>query len=103
MWRGCLRSHFVGQSQVTLAPLQQQPCDVRVPPLGGEHQGRGSLAVLDVGVRSVAQQQANHHHPAVSHRQVQSRLARLRDRHIQGFGNDNCDFSPFCCDSCGGS
>lgn len=74
---GFLKYHLVSQGEVTLAPLQQQPCDVRVASLGCEHQGRGTLAVLEVSVRSTAQQQANHHDPPVSHRQVQSRLARL--------------------------
>ncbi len=72
-----LQCHLVSQGEVTLAPLQQQPCDVCVAPLGCEHQGRGSLAVLDVSVCAVAQQQANHHNSPVSHRQVQSCLARL--------------------------
>lgn len=72
-----VQSHLVSQGEVTLAPLQQQPCDVCVAPLGGEHQGRGSLAVLDVSVCSAAQQQANHHHTAVSHSQVQGGLTRL--------------------------
>lgn len=73
-----LQFHLVRQGEVTLAPLQQQPRDVCVAPLGREHQGRGSLAVLDVGVCSTAQQQPNHHNAPVSHRQVQSCLARLR-------------------------
>lgn len=76
---GFLQSHLVSQSKVTLAPLQQQPCNVCVPPLRREHQGCGSLAVLDVSVGSIAQQQANHHYSPVSHRQVQSCLACLKD------------------------
>lgn len=50
-----LKSHLVRQVEVTLTPLQQQPCNVRVPPLRREHQGCGPLAVLDVSVRSTAQ------------------------------------------------
>lgn len=60
-----------------MAPFKQQPCDVCVAPLAGEHQGRGSLAVLDVSVGPATQQQADHHHPSVTHCQLQSRLARL--------------------------
>lgn len=77
MGPGFVQYHLVSQREVTLAPLQQQPCDVCVAPLGGEHQGRGPLVVLDVSVCSAAQQQANHHHSPVSHCQVQSCLARL--------------------------
>lgn len=69
--------HLISQRQVALAPLQQQPGHVRVATLGSEHQGRASLVILDVGVRSVAQQQADHHHAAVPHRQVQGSLASL--------------------------
>lgn len=77
MGLGFPQCHLVSQGEVTLTPLQQQPCDVCVAPLGCEHQGRGSLAVLDVCVCSVAQEQANHHNSPMSHRQVQSCLARL--------------------------
>lgn len=70
-------SYLVSQSEVTLASLQQEPCDVRVAPLRCEHQRCGSLAVLDVSVCPTAKQQANHHNSAMSHCQVQSCLARL--------------------------
>lgn len=65
-------THLVSQGEVTLAPLQQQPGDVCVPPLSCKHQSRGSLTVLDVSICSMAQQQANHHNSPVSHRQMQS-------------------------------
>lgn len=71
-------SHLVCEGKVALASLQQQPCDMCVAPLRGEHQRRGSLVVLDVRICPVAQQQADHHHSPMSHRQVQSRLSRLR-------------------------
>lgn len=70
-------SYLVSQSEITLASLQQEPCDVRVAPLRCEHQRCGSLAVLDVSVCPTAKQQANHHNSAMSHCQVQSCLARL--------------------------
>lgn len=89
----CLQQrHLVGQAEVTLAPLQQQPCYVGVAPLTCEHQSRGRLIVLDVSVCPVAQQQANHHHTAVSHCQVQSRLARLCGEAEGGRFTD-----PLCC------
>lgn len=74
---GFLQYHLISQGEVTLAPLQQQPCNVCVAPLRCEHQGRGSLVVLDVCVGATAQQQTNHHNSPVPHCQVQSCLARL--------------------------
>lgn len=82
--------YLVSQREVTLAPLQQQPRNVCVAPLTGEHEGRGSLVVLYVSICPVAQQQADHHNTAVSHCQVQGCVARLsaegQDNDIGSFG-----------------
>lgn len=60
-------THPVCDAGVTLGPLQQQPGNVCVAPLAGVHEGRGPLAVLDVGVGPAAQQQTHHQAPAMSH------------------------------------
>lgn len=71
-------THAVAERGVAARLGQQQLDDLDVAVLAGAHKRRGSLVVLDVDVGPESQQSPNHVHPAVTDRQHQPRLTRLK-------------------------
>lgn len=76
--------HLVSEAAVAGRVCQEQLHHVSIAMVTGQHEGRGSIMVLQVDICLAAQQRLNHILPVVTDSKHQRRLASLHTEHRGG-------------------